>query len=79
MDERLRLLEKSITTLAEELTKVRLLLSSEVEAQGREISALKDFLDASFPDFQQRYPMLRASAIRADRSKGASEQLPSGA
>jgi hypothetical protein len=79
MEERLRLLEKAIATLADELAKVRLQLSGEVEAQRLEIVALKDFLDATFPDFWQRYPPLRESAIRIDRSKGASEQLPSGA
>lgn len=79
MDERLRLLEKSIATLADELQRVNLRLTSEVEAQALEITALNDFLRASFPDFQDRYPAVRESAVRADPSKEGSEELPSGA
>ncbi len=40
MDERLRLLEKSIATLADELQRVNLPLTSEVEAQALKIAAL---------------------------------------
>ncbi len=78
LEERVRLLEKEIASLGDELGAQRLRLAAEAEAQRVEIAALKHFLALAFPDFRQRYPMIRDWAIQESREEPAPEEAPTG-
>ncbi len=71
VEERLRLLEKEIAGLGEELANLRLRLMAEAEAEGLEIAALKQYLVRAFPDFRRRYPRIREWVIQENRPEGA--------
>jgi len=64
VEERLRLLEKEIANLGEDLAELRVRLMGERETQCVEIAALQQYLARSLPDFLRRYPRIREWVIQ---------------
>ncbi len=67
LEQRLRLVEKEVASLGEELAELRLHLMAEAEAQRVEVEALKQFLAQAFPDFRERFPSAGESTIQENR------------
>jgi hypothetical protein len=69
VDERLRLLEKEMASLGDEMADLRLRLMAETEGLQIELGTLKRFLALALPDFERRYAMVRESVIQGDQSE----------